>query len=193
MIVPPNEYFKKVRKLCTDNGVLLVLDEVQTGLGRTGKLLAEENYDIKADLTILGKALGGGIVPISCVLDRIGGIMDVLGPGDHGSTWGGNPLACAVAIAAIDALYADDLINNAITMGDYLLKGLLSLGLNARGLGLMIGIEVGDRSRAYCEALAKRGVLTKDTHGVIRITPPLCITPNQIDFLLKQIEIVFKE
>jgi ornithine--oxo-acid transaminase len=194
MNVPPEDYFAKVRQICNDMEVLLILDEVQTGLGRTGYLLGEEAYGIKADLTILGKALGGGIVPISCVLDRPGGIMDILGPGDHGSTWGGNPLACAVSMVALDVLKNSNMITNSKAMGLYLLDELKRMGLNARGKGLMIGIETPPgTSRSYCLKLKEQGILVKDAHGVVRITPPLIITLAEVQILLAAMERVFKQ
>jgi len=193
MNVPPDDYFTEVRNICDENDVLLILDEVQTGLGRTGYVLGEEAYGIKADLTILGKALGGGIVPISCVLDRRGTIMDVLGPGDHGSTWGGNPLACAVSMVALDVLREENLVMNSKAMGSYLLAELKEMGLNARGRGLMIGIETPlGTSRDYCLKLKDQGILVKDSHGVVRVTPPLIITLHEIGLLLEAIRNVFK-
>lgn len=193
MNVPEDKYFKEVRDICTFFKVLLILDEVQTGLGRTGYLLAEEANRIKADITILGKALGGGIVPISATLDRRGDIMSLLNPGDHGSTWGGNPLACAISIAALKVLIDEDLSFNSKVLGSILLTELQSIGLNARGRGLMIGIETPPgTSRDYCLKLKDNGVLVKDSHGVVRITPPLIITLEEIKILLSAIKKAWK-
>lgn len=199
VIVPPEGYLKKVRKICSEHNVVLVLDEIQTGLGRTGKLLAEAHEGIEADVTLVGKALSGGFYPISAVLSN----MEVLGvflPGDHGSTFGGNPLACAVARTAVRVLIEEQMIENAAVMGDYFMAGLKALKSpfvkEIRGKGLMLGVELHRRAggaRRFCEALMQKGILSKETHrDVIRFTPPLVITSGQIDWALERIAQVLK-
>lgn len=193
VIIPPPGYFQRVRALCTQHNVALILDEIQSGLGRTGKLLAEEHEGIEADLTLIGKALSGGFYPVSAVLSNKE-VMDVLQPGEHGSTFGGNPLACAVARAALRVLIEEGMIENSAKMGAYLkaaLEGMRSnLVREVRGRGLMLAVELHPEAggaRRYCEALQVRGVLCKDTHGhTIRIAPPLVITKDQIDAAMEQ-------
>lgn len=192
VVIPPPGYLKKARELCSRHRVILILDEIQTGLGRTGKLLAEEHDGIEADLTLVGKALSGGLYPVSAVLSNKE-VMDVLRPGEHGSTFGGNPLACAVARAAIRVLLEEDMIGNAARMGEYLKAGLADIRSNRvkeiRGRGLMVAVELhpdAGGARQYCEALARRGILCKETHGhTMRIMPPLIITKDQIDEALQ--------
>lgn len=195
VIIPPAGYFTRVRELCTTNNVTLILDEIQTGLGRTGKLLAEEHEGIEADVTLIGKALSGGFYPVSAVLSN-SEVLGVLKPGQHGSTFGGNPLACAVARAALKVLTEEGMIENAETMGDYFLEGLRSIRSNivkdVRGRGLMLAVELEPEAggaRQYCYALKDRGLLAKDTHDhTIRFAPPLVITKEQIDWAISQIE-----
>ncbi len=191
VIVPPAGYFAKVRELCTEKKIALVLDEIQTGLGRTGALLAQEHEDINADVTLLGKALSGGFYPVSAVLSTEE-ILGVLKPGVHGSTFGGNPLACAVARTALRVLVEEGMVENAKHLGKYFLKGLQSIQSNAvrdvRGRGLMIAIELnpdaGD-AKTYVKSLARRGVLTKDVHDhTIRISPPLVISRQEVDWAI---------
>ncbi len=193
VIIPPTGYFAKVRELCTRNRITLILDEIQTGLGRTGKLLAEEHEGIEADVTLLGKALSGGFYPVSAVLSTTE-VLGVLKPGQHGSTFGGNPLACAVARAALKVLTEDGLIENAERMGEYLKSGLASVRTDAvrevRGRGLMIAIEIepdAGMARDYVETLAQNGVLTKDAHDyTIRVSPPLVITRDEADWAIER-------
>src|SRR6202167_3235460 len=194
VIIPPPGYFTEVRELCTEHDVMLVLDEIQTGLGRTGKLLAEQHEGIEADVTLLGKALSGGFYPVSAVLSN-NAVLGTLKPGQHGSTFGGNPLACAVARAALRVLVEEGMIENAAVQGTRFLDGLRSIRANTirevRGRGLMLAVELhpeaGD-ARRYCEALRGRGILAKDTHGhTIRIAPPLVITCDQVDWALEGI------
>ncbi|MBY5532421.1 ornithine--oxo-acid transaminase [Rhizobium leguminosarum] len=195
VIIPPAGYFTRIRELCTANNVTLILDEIQTGLGRTGKLLAEEHEGIEADVTLIGKALSGGFYPVSAVLSN-SEVLGVLRPGQHGSTFGGNPLACAVARAALKVLTEEGMIENAAVMGDYFLEGLRSIRSNivrdVRGRGLMIAIELEPEAggaRQYCHALKERGLLAKDTHDhTIRLAPPLVITKEQVDWAVSQIE-----
>lgn len=191
VIIPKKGYLKEIREICTENNVVLILDEIQTGLGRTGKLLAEEHEGIEADMTLIGKALSGGLYPVSAVLSNTE-IMDVLNPGEHGSTFGGNPLACAVARAALKVLVKEGMIENSAVMGDYFLEGLKTLKnpsiKEVRGRGLMIGLEFvpgRTNAREYCEQLKEKGLLCKETHeNIIRFAPPLVVTKEDIDFAL---------
>jgi ornithine--oxo-acid transaminase len=197
VIVPPPGYLRRARELCTRHKVILILDEIQTGLGRTGKMLAEEHEGIEADLTLIGKALSGGFYPVSAVLSNKE-VMDVLKPGEHGSTFGGNPLACAVARAALRVLVEEGMIENAAKMGDYLLASLRSLSSpivkEIRGRGLMVAVELhpdAGGARHFCEALKDRGVLCKETHThILRIMPPLIVTQAQIDEAMVQFRAV---
>ena len=197
VIIPPDGYLKDVRQICDENNIVLILDEIQTGLGRTGKLLAEEHEGIEADMTLIGKALSGGLYPVSAVLSNTE-IMDVLNPGEHGSTFGGNPLACAVARSALKVLIKERMIENSAAMGDYFLKGLKTLKnpliKEIRGRGLMIGLEFileKTNARKYCERLKDNGVLCKETHkNIIRFAPPLVVTKENIDYLLNKIHTV---
>jgi ornithine--oxo-acid transaminase len=194
VIIPPPGYFTRVRQLCTTHKVTLILDEIQTGLGRTGKLLAEEHEGIEADVTLIGKALSGGFYPVSAVLSN-SEVLGVLKPGQHGSTFGGNPLACAVARAALKALTEEGMIENAAEMGAYFIDSLRSIRSNivreVRGRGLMMAIELEPEAggaRRYCDALKDRGILAKDTHGhTIRLAPPLIITRDQVDWAVEKI------
>lgn len=193
VIIPPAGYFTKVRELCTANNVMLVLDEIQTGLGRTGKLLAEQHEGIEADVTLLGKALSGGFYPVSAVLSN-NEVLGTLKPGQHGSTFGGNPLACAVARAAMRVLVEEGMIENAARQGARFLQGLKDIRANTirdvRGRGLMLAVDLhpeAGRARRYCEALQAKGILAKDTHEhTIRIAPPLVITSDQVDWALER-------
>jgi len=193
VLVPPPDYVSAVRELCTRERIILILDEIQTGLGRTGKLLAEEHEGVEADMTLLGKALGGGFYPVSAVLCS-GPIMGVLKPGEHGSTFGGNPLACAVARASLRAITGEGMIENAAAMGAYFREGLNSIGSRTikevRGRGLMLALELNPDAggaRRYCVALKHLGILCKDTkEHTIRISPPLVITREDIDKALFQ-------
>ncbi|WP_439618908.1 ornithine--oxo-acid transaminase [Shinella sp.] len=199
VIIPPAGYFTAVRELCTKHGITLILDEIQTGLGRTGKLLAEEHEGIEADVTLVGKALSGGFYPVSAVLSN-SEVLGVLQPGQHGSTFGGNPLACAIARAALKVLVEEDMIGNSERMGDRFQEGLKGIRSNiikdVRGRGLMLAVELDPAAggaRKYCEALKERGILAKDTHGdTIRIAPPLVITGDQVDWALEQFEAVLR-
>jgi len=193
VIIPPAGYLKRARELCTEMNVILILDEIQTGLGRTGKLLAEEHEGIEADLTLIGKALSGGFYPVSAVLSNTE-VMDTLHPGEHGSTFGGNPLACAVARAALKALVEEDMIGNAQRIGARLLAALQAIGSprvkGVRGRGLMLAVELhadAGGARPVCEALQVRGLLAKETHDhTIRIAPPLILDADQADWIAEQ-------
>jgi ornithine--oxo-acid transaminase len=200
VIIPPKGYLQKVRKICTQKNVLLILDEIQTGLGRTGKLLAEEHDGIQADLTLIGKALSGGFYPVSAVLSNEA-VLGLLQPGQHGSTFGGNPLACAVARAALKVLVDENMIENAEKMGEYFLAELKKIGHPAirevRGIGLMIAIELKEGApggaRAICESLMKMGILCKETHThTIRFAPPLIIEQQDIDWAVDKIKTAFE-
>jgi ornithine--oxo-acid transaminase len=200
VIIPPEGYFAAVRRICTQANVVLILDEIQTGLGRTGTFLAEEHEGIEADVTLIGKALSGGFYPVSAVLSN-NAVLGVLKPGQHGSTFGGNPLACAIARAALKVLIEEDMIGNAARMGAYFQAGLAEIGSPlvkaVRGRGLMLAVELHPEAggaRAYCEALRERGVLAKDTHShTIRIAPPLVIGKPDIDWAIAQFDHVLNK
>jgi ornithine--oxo-acid transaminase len=200
VIIPPAGYLKRARELCTRHNVILILDEIQTGLGRTGKLLAEEHEGIEADLTLIGKALSGGFYPVSAVLSN-SEVMSVLHPGEHGSTFGGNPLACAVARAALKVLTEEGMIDNAARVGDRLKASLASIRADSikdvRGRGLMLAVELhadAGGARRVCEALQRRGLLAKETHdNTIRIAPPLILTDDQAGWIAEQFEAVLQD
>ena len=189
VIIPPPGYFAEVRALCSERKVTLILDEIQTGLGRTGKLLAEEHEGIEADVTLIGKALSGGFYPVSAVLSNTE-VLGVLKPGQHGSTFGGNPLACAIARAALKVLVEEDMIGNAERQGARFIAQLRSIQSpivrEVRGRGLMLAVELHPEAggaRRYCERLRDAGLLAKDTHEhTIRIAPPLVIQPDEVDW-----------
>ncbi len=198
IIVPPAGYLAACRDLCTRHNVLLICDEVQTGLGRTGRVLACEHEAVKPDGLTLGKALGGGLLPVSAFLARED-VMAVFTPGDHGSTFGGNPLAAAVGRAALQLLQQEHLAERAASMGATLLAGLRALRHPAirevRGKGLLIGMELDPAvisARRFCELLSQRGILSKETHQtVVRFAPPLIITQAEIEHALAIVEEVF--
>jgi ornithine--oxo-acid transaminase len=194
VIIPPSGYLRDVRAICNRHNVVLILDEIQTGLGRTGKLLAEEHEEIEADITLIGKALSGGFYPISAVLSNHE-VLGVLRPGEHGSTFGGNPLACAVARAALRVLVEENMVENARLMGEYFMSGLRSIRSplikEIRGRGLMIAVELQPEAggaRAYSEKLMTLGILCKETHEhTLRLAPPLVITRQEIDWAIERI------
>jgi ornithine--oxo-acid transaminase len=198
IIIPPEGYLKKAKAICENNNVVLILDEIQTGLGRTGRLLAEQHEGIEADVTLIGKALSGGFYPISAVLSNTE-VLGVLKPGEHGSTFGGNPLACAVARTALKVLIDENMIENAAEVGSYFLGALRQIQSplikEVRGRGLMIGLELfpwAGGARVYCERLMSLGVLCKETHeNTIRFTPPLIIRKEEIDWAMEKIASVF--
>jgi ornithine--oxo-acid transaminase len=195
VIIPPSGYLKQAKAICQAHDIVLILDEIQTGLGRTGKLLAEEHDGIEADLTLVGKALSGGCYPVSAVLSN-SEVLGVLRPGEHGSTFGGNPLACAVARAAMKVLIEEELISNAAAMGEYFLKILEQIDSphikQIRGKGLMIGVELNPEAggaRKYCKALMALGLLCKETHKhTIRFAPPLIVTREEINWAVERIQ-----
>ena len=197
--VPPEDYLKKVRQICDDNNVIFITDEIQTGLGRTGKLLCEEHFGVQADVTLIGKALSGGMYPVSAVLSNKE-VLSVFHPGDHGSTFGGNPLACAVARTAMQVLIEEKMVDNSAKMGAYFMDQLGKIDSpyikEIRGKGLMIGLElhhdVGG-ARQFCEALMGKGLLCKETHDhVIRFAPPLVIQKEDIDWAMERIDEVLR-
>jgi len=200
IIVPPDGYLAKATALCRERDVLFIADEIQTGLGRTGRLLACEHEGVRPDGLILGKALGGGILPVSMFLARKD-VMDVFRPGDHGSTFGGNPLAAAVGLEALNILVDENLALRSAELGDYLIGTLRELSSplirEVRGRGLFVGIELDPElgsARAMCEALMERGLLSKETHEtVVRLAPPLVVTREQVDWAIRQIREVIAQ
>jgi ornithine--oxo-acid transaminase len=197
--IPPAGFLRRAREICRDRGVLFMADEIQTGLGRTGRVFACDHEGVKPDLYILGKALGGGVLPISAVA----GSAEVLGvfrPGEHGSTFGGNPLACAVARTALRVLSEERLAERSAELGDYLLDGLRRIDnghvKEVRGRGLFVGVELfpaAGGARRYCEALMREGLLCKETHEhVIRFAPPLVIGREDIDWALGRVRRVLE-
>ena len=195
VIIPRQGYLKEVKSICEANNVVAIFDEIQTGLGRTGKLFAEEHDGIEADVTLIGKSLSGGFYPISAVLSNTE-VLGVFMPGEHGSTFGGNPLACAVARMAVKVIIEEKMIENAASVGSYFLSQLKALKSphikEIRGKGLLIGIELvpeASGGRRFCENLMKSGLLCKETHeNVIRFAPPLIITKEDIDWAMEIIE-----
>lgn len=194
VIIPPAGYLKQVSQICMENNVLFIADEIQTGLGRTGKLFACWHEDVRPDMITIGKALGGGFYPVSAVLaDKP--IMGLFSPGEHGSTFGGNPLAAAVARASLQVIVEEHLIENASRMGEYFVDQLSEINSphikEVRGKGLLIGVELKPEAggaRRFCEAMQKQGILAKETHeNVIRFAPPLIITKDVIDWALPSI------
>lgn len=194
VIIPPAGYLKRVSQICKQNHVLFIADEIQTGLGRTGKLFACDHEDVRPDIMIIGKALGGGFFPVSAILaDRA--IMHLFTPGTHGSTFGGNPLGAAVARAALRVIREEKLVENSVKMGEYLLEQLTEISSphvkEVRGKGLLIGVELKPEvggARRFCEALKVRGILAKETHQhVIRFAPPLIIDQATLDWALPKI------
>lgn len=194
IVMPPAGYLKACAEICRKHNVLLICDEIQTGMGRTGKFLACEHENVKPDAVVLGKALGGGLLPVSLFLTRKE-VMDVFTPGDHGSTFGGNQLAAAVGIAAIDVLFKEHLIERAAELGDYFFHSLKQIRSpliqEVRGRGLLLGLAIDPRyysAREICLRLMHEGVLSKDTHStVIRLAPPLVISREQIDQVISAI------
>lgn len=194
--IPPEGYLKTIRDLCNEHNILFIADEIQAGLGRSGKLFACDWDNVKPDVYILGKALGGGVLPISVVLAD-NEVLDVFTPGSHGSTFGGNPLACAVSIAALDVIIDEKLPEHSNELGEYFKSELQKINHPAikevRGRGLFIGVELHDSARPFCEALKEKGLLCKETHdAVIRFAPPLVITKEELDEALNRIRSVFE-
>ena len=200
IVLPPPGYLARCLEICREHHVLMIVDEVQTGLGRTGRFLACEHEGVKPDGLILGKALGGGLLPVSAFI-ATNDVMQVFNPGDHGSTFGGNPLAAAVAMAALDVLFDEKLVQRSASLGEWLLGELQDLRgdivRDVRGRGLFVGIEVaGERNaaRPVVDRLLARGILSKDTHGnVVRIAPPLNIPREDLEWAVREIRAVFRE
>ena len=199
VIVPPAGYLKEAYELCKKNKVLFIADEIQTGFGRTGKMFCSHHEGVEPDVIIVGKALGGGIYPVSAILCN-DDIMKVFSPGDHGSTFGGNPLACAVGLAALDVLVKDKLAERSHELGEYFMAELRKIESphveEVRGKGLLIGVVIKEKSgpaRPFCEKLRDLGILAKETHHqVIRFAPPLVITKKEIDWALERIKQVLQ-
>lgn len=195
VVVPPDGYLRAVREICTQHDVLMLADEIQTGLGRTGRLFACDHEDVKPDVMILGKALSGGAYPVSVALSSRE-VLGVFKPGDHGSTFGGNPLGCAVARTALKVLVEEGMIENAAHLGEYFQERLVEINSphvkEVRGKGLLIGVELHPEAggaRRFCEALQARGVLAKETHKhVIRFAPPLIITREEVDWVVEHVQ-----
>jgi ornithine--oxo-acid transaminase len=196
IVIPQDGYLRQAAEVCRENRVLLMLDEIQSGLGRAGKLFAYMHDEVTPDVLIVGKALAGGFYPVSAVLGSRE-IMGVYKPGDHGSTFGGNPLACALARTALRVLIDEDLVGRSAELGTYFLERLQSLRSSAikqvRGRGLWIAIELFGPARPYCEELMQEGLLCKETHDtVIRLAPPLTITKSEIDWAFERISAVIE-
>jgi len=192
IVIPRDGFLTEAYSLCRENNVLFVADEIQSGFGRTGKLFACDWEDVKPDVFILGKALGGGVFPISAVAAGRE-ILGVFEPGSHGSTFGGNPLACAVAIAALDVLEEEGLVQRSLELGTYFMNQLKQIHnpsiKEVRGRGLFIGIELTEKARPYCEQMKELGLLCKETHETtIRFAPPLVISKNELDWALERIK-----
>lgn len=195
IIIPPAGFLKQAEALCKEHNVLFILDEIQTGLGRTGKMFAYEWEDITPDILILGKALGGGVFPISCIVANKE-ILGVFNPGSHGSTFGGNPLACAVSISSLDVIQEEDLVTRSLELGNYFQEALRQINhptiKEVRGRGLFIGLELTEAARPYCEKLMEKGLLCKETHDtVIRFAPPLIISKEDLDWAIEKIRSLF--
>jgi len=200
IIMPPEGYLKEVKDVCERNNILMIADEIQTGLGRTGKMFACDHENVKPDVLIIGKSLGGGCYAVSAVLaDR--DVLGLFSPGSHGSTFGANPLACAAAREALKVTVEEEMVENAAELGAYFIQKLETIKSKhiqeVRGIGMLIGIELNPEAggaRRFCEALEKEGLLCKETHeSVIRFAPPLIIKKKELDWSLKRIKKVFKD
>ena len=196
IIIPPTGFIEAAAALCKKHNVLFIADEIQTGLARTGKMFAYEWENVTPDVLILGKALGGGVFPISCVVANRD-ILGVFNPGSHGSTFGGNPLACAVSMAALDVIVEENLVERSLKLGEYFQAELKKIQHPAikdvRGRGLFIGLELHEAARPYCEKLMAKGLLCKETHDtVIRFAPPLIISKEDLDYAINQIKSLFE-
>ncbi|HSU80174.1 MAG TPA: aminotransferase class III-fold pyridoxal phosphate-dependent enzyme, partial [Candidatus Angelobacter sp.] len=192
IIIPPEGFLKAASELCAKNNVLFIADEIQSGLGRSGKTFACEWEHVTPDIYILGKALGGGVMPISCIAANKD-ILSVFNPGSHGSTFGGNPLASAVAIAALDVIEEEKLAERSLELGGYFIEQLKTINnpviKEIRGRGLFIGVELTVPARPFCEKLKEEGLLCKETHEmVIRFAPPLIISKEDLDWAIEKIK-----
>ncbi|MGG3572902.1 ornithine--oxo-acid transaminase [Bacillus gobiensis] len=195
IVLPPEGFLQKAAEICKDNNVLFIADEIQVGLARTGKMFAYEWENIDPDILILGKALGGGVFPISCVVANKE-VLGVFNAGSHGSTFGGNPLACAVSIASLEVIEEEDLVKRSLELGGYFKQKLAEITHShikeIRGRGLFIGMELHEPARPYCEKLKEEGLLCKETHDtVIRFAPPLVISKEELDWAIAKIKKVF--
>jgi len=192
VVIPPDGYLKGVEQLCRENNILFLCDEIQSGLGRSGKMFAHYYENVRPDIVIIGKALSGGFYPVSAILaDR--SVLGVIHPGEHGSTFGGNPLGAAVAIRALEVIEEENLIENSAELGAYMTDRLRAIDsphiTEVRGRGLWIGLVLDTKARPYTEALKEEGILCKETHeNIIRFAPPLIITKDIIDWALERIE-----
>lgn len=192
--IPPEGFLKEAYEICQEHDVLFIADEIQSGLGRSGKMFACDWDGVEPDIYILGKALGGGVFPISCVVANKD-ILGVFNPGSHGSTFGGNPLACAVSMAALDVITEEKLPERSNELGKYMIKKLQEIDnpiiKEVRGKGLFIGMELTEKARPYCERLKEEGLLCKETHDyVIRFAPPLVIEKEDLDWAIEKIKTV---
>jgi ornithine--oxo-acid transaminase len=192
VIIPPEGFLKEAYELCKANNVLYVVDEIQSGLGRAGKLFAHLYEDVKPDAVIIGKALSGGYYPVSAVLSTKE-VLGVFNPGDHGSTFGGNPLGCAIARTALKVLQEENLIQNSATLGKYFLDQLRSFKsphmVAVRGRGLWLGVDLNKKARPFCEKLKDEGILCKETHDItFRLAPPLVIKKSEVDWALERMK-----
>lgn len=195
--IPPEGFLKEAYDICKENNVLMIADEIQSGLGRSGQMFACDWEQVEPDMYILGKALGGGVMPISCVAANAD-ILGVFNPGSHGSTFGGNPLACAVSMAALEVIEEENLVERSLRLGKEFQKKLGSITnpviKEVRGKGLFIGVELVEDARPYCERLKEEGLLCKETHvNVIRFAPPLIITEDELNWAFERIEKVFMD
>ncbi|CDQ21066.1 ornithine--oxo-acid transaminase [Halobacillus karajensis] len=194
IVMPPEGFLKEAYEVCKENNVLFIADEIQAGLGRSGKMFACDWEGVSPDMLILGKALGGGVFPISCVVANRE-VLGVFNPGSHGSTFGGNPLACAVSVASLDVIEEEKLTERSLELGNYMMQELKSIEnpkiKEVRGKGLFIGVEMTEPARKYCEELKEKGLLCKETHeNVIRFAPPLVIKKEDLDWAIGQIKAV---
>ncbi|WP_163103101.1 ornithine--oxo-acid transaminase [Peribacillus alkalitolerans] len=192
IVIPKEGFMKTAFELCKESNVLFIADEIQAGLARSGKMFACEWEDVDPDMYILGKALGGGVFPISCVVANKD-VLGVFNPGSHGSTFGGNPMACAVSLAALDVLVEENLADRSLELGEYFASKLKEINnpiiKEVRGRGLFIGVELHEPARKYCEQLKEEGLLCKETHDtVIRFAPPLVITQEELDWAIERIQ-----
>ncbi|WP_404322513.1 ornithine--oxo-acid transaminase [Cytobacillus firmus] len=191
IVIPPEGFLKKAFETCKENNVLFIADEIQAGLARSGRMFACEWEDVDPDMYILGKALGGGVFPISCVVANKD-VLGVFNPGSHGSTFGGNPMACAVSVASMDVLVEEKLAERSLKLGEYFMGKLKEINnpviKEVRGRGLFIGVELNEPARKYCEELKEQGLLCKETHDtVIRFAPPLVISEEELDWAIERI------
>lgn len=197
IVIPPEGYLKQAAEICKEHNVLFIADEIQSGLARTGKMFACDWEEVVPDMYILGKALGGGVFPISCIAANRD-VLGVFNPGSHGSTFGGNPLACAVSIAALDVLEDERLAERSLELGEYFKEKLSQIDNSkikeVRGKGLFIGVELSEAARPYCERLKEEGLLCKETHEtVIRFAPPLVISKEDLDWAIEKISRVLSK